>query len=611
MTKIKVTDTILRDAHQSLIATRMRTEDMLPICDKLDKIGFWSLEMWGGATFDACVRFLKEDPWERLRQLKAALPNTPLQMLLRGQNLLGYRHYSDDVVRSFVQKSADNGMDIFRIFDAMNDLRNLQVSIDAVNKAGKHAQGAICYTTSPVHDINQFVAMGKQMQEMGCDSIAIKDMAGLLTPITTGELVKALVETLDVPVHVHSHATSGLASMCQLKAIENGASAIDTAISAFAGGTSHPPTESMVAALRGTQYDTGLDLVALQEIGFYFYDVRKKYHQFESDYTGVDTRVQINQVPGGMISNLAHQLKQQNALTRMNEVLDEIPRVREDLGYPPLVTPTSQIVGTQAVMNVIANERYKTITNEVKLYLKGRYGKAPGAVNENVRRQAIGNEEVIEVRPADLLPPELERLKNEIGDLAQNDEDVLTYAMFPDIGREFLQQRADNALVPESLEPHGSENKNVCMAATEFNVTMHGESYHIKVSGTGYSSQPKRPYYISIDGVPEEILVEALDSIVIGNTNHTAEPATAPTQTASRNRPHANAPGHVTTSMPGTIVDVLVKTGDQVNAGDPVLITEAMKMETEVQAPVTGTIKAVHVKKGDAVTPDEALVEIE
>ena len=611
MTKIKVTDTILRDAHQSLIATRMRTEDMLPICDKLDKIGFWSLEMWGGATFDACVRFLKEDPWERLRQLKTALPNTPLQMLLRGQNLLGYRHYSDDVVRSFVQKSADNGMDIFRIFDAMNDLRNLQVSIDAVNKAGKHAQGAICYTTSPVHDINQFVAMGKQMQEMGCDSIAIKDMAGLLTPITTGELVKALVETLDVPVHVHSHATSGLASMCQLKAIENGASAIDTAISAFAGGTSHPPTESMVAALRGTQYDTGLDLVALQEIGFYFYDVRKKYHQFESDYTGIDTRVQISQVPGGMISNLAHQLKQQNALTRMNEVLDEIPRVREDLGYPPLVTPTSQIVGTQAVMNVIANERYKTITNEVKLYLKGRYGKAPGAVNENVRRQAIGNEEVIEVRPADLLPPELERLKNEIGDLAQNDEDVLTYAMFPDIGREFLQQRADNALVPESLEPHGSENKNVCMAATEFNVTMHGESYHIKVSGTGYSSQPKRPYYISIDGVPEEILVEALDSIVIGNTNHTAEPVTAPTQTASRNRPHANAPGHVTTSMPGTIVDVLVKTGDQVNAGDPVLITEAMKMETEVQAPVTGTIKAVHVKKGDAVTPDEALVEIE
>jgi len=612
MPKIKVTDTILRDAHQSLIATRMRTEDMLPICDKLDKIGFWSLEVWGGATFDACVRFLKEDPWVRLRKLKEALPNTPLQMLLRGQNLLGYRHYSDDVVRSFVQKSADNGMDIFRIFDAMNDLRNLQVSIKAVKKAGKHAQGAICYTTSPVHTIEQFVLMAKQMQDMGCDSIAIKDMAGLLTPMITGDMVKALVNTLTIPVHIHSHATSGLASMCQLQGIENGAAAIDTAISAFAGGTSHPPTESMVAALRGTKYDTGLDLEALQQIGFYFYDVRKKYHQFESDYTGVDTRVQVNQVPGGMISNLAHQLKQQNALTRMNEVLEEIPRVRADLGYPPLVTPTSQIVGTQAVMNVIANERYKTITNEVKLYLKGRYGKAPGTVNESVRRQAIGNEEVIEIRPADLLPPELERLKNEIGDLANSEEDILTYAMFPDIGREFLQQREDNALVPEKLESSADEDKSVCMAATEFNVSIHGESYHIKVNGTGYRNQSKRPYYISIDGVPEEILVEALDSISLGNGNGISENSSSTQiQSNTANRPHANAPGHVTTSMPGTIVDVLVKTGDNVSAGDPVLITEAMKMETEVQAPIAGTVKAVHVKKGDAVNPDEALIEIE
>ncbi|MEJ2391444.1 MAG: pyruvate carboxylase subunit B, partial [Gammaproteobacteria bacterium] len=289
MSKIHVTDTILRDAHQSLIATRMRTEDMLPICDKLDQVGFWSLEVWGGATFDACVRFLKEDPWERLRQLKAALPNTPLQMLLRGQNLLGYRHYADDVVIDFVQKSADNGMDVFRIFDALNDMRNLRVSIEAVKKAGKHAQGAICYTTSPVHTIEQFVALGKQMQDMGCDSIAIKDMAGLLTPYTTGELVKALVNAVDVPVHIHSHATSGLASMCQIKGIENGAFAIDTAISAFAGGTSHPPTESMVAALRGTPYDSQLDLALLQEIGFYFYEIRKKYHQYESEFTGVDT----------------------------------------------------------------------------------------------------------------------------------------------------------------------------------------------------------------------------------------------------------------------------------------------------------------------------------
>ena len=608
MTRIHVTDTILRDAHQSLIATRMRTADMLPICDKLDQVGFWSLEVWGGATFDACVRFLKEDPWERLRQLKKALPNTPLQMLLRGQNLLGYRHYADDVVRSFVQKSADNGMDVFRIFDALNDLRNLQVSIETVKKAGKHAQGAICYTTSPVHTTAQFVALGKQMQEMGCDSIAIKDMAGLLTPYTTGELVKALVEAITIPVHIHSHATSGLASMCQIKAIENGAAAIDTAISAFAGGTSHPPTESMVAALRGTQYDTQLDLELLQEIGFYFYEIRKKYHQFESEFTGVDTRVQTNQVPGGMMSNLAHQLKTQNSLTRMNEVLAEIPRVRADLGYPPLVTPTSQIVGTQAVMNVITNERYKTITNEVKLYLKGRYGKAPGPVNAAVRRQAIGNEEVIEIRPAELLQPELNRLRSEIGELAHCEEDVLTFAMFPDIGRDFLQQRADGTLEPEVLEPLKHENGLAKMAATEFNVTIHGETYHLKVNGTGYRNQPTRPYYINIDGVPEEILVETLDSMVVNQTGINES-----TQTNSGHagaRPRATEPGHVTTSMPGSVVDVLVNLGDKVTAGTPVLITEAMKMETEIQAPIAGTIQAVHVKKGDAVTPDQALIEI-
>ncbi|VTL98888.1 pyruvate carboxylase subunit B [Pseudomonas aeruginosa] len=349
--KTGVTDTILRDAHQSLLATRMRTEDMLPICDKLDRVGYWSLEVWGGATFDACVRFLKEDPWERLRKLKAALPNTRLQMLLRGQNLLGYRHYSDDVVRAFVAKAAVNGIDVFRIFDAMNDVRNLRVSIEAVKAAGKHAQGTICYTTSPVHTIEAFVAQGKAMADMGVDSIAIKDMAGLLTPYATGDLVKALKDALPLDVVVHSHDTAGVASMCQLKAVENGADRIDTAISSMAWGTSHPGTESMVAALRGTPYDTGLDLELIQEIGMYFHAVRKKYHQFESEFTGVDTRVQVNQVPGGMISNLANQLKEQGALNRMGEVLEEIPRVRADLGFPPLVTPTSQIVGTQAFFN--------------------------------------------------------------------------------------------------------------------------------------------------------------------------------------------------------------------------------------------------------------------
>lgn len=603
MPKILITDTILRDAHQSLIATRMRTEDMLPVCERLDKIGFWSLEVWGGATFDACVRFLKEDPWQRLRQLREALPNTKLQMLLRGQNLLGYRHYSDDVVRAFVDRSADNGIDVFRIFDALNDLRNLQVSIESVKKSGKHAQGTICYTTSPIHTLQQFVTQAKTLQEMGCDSIAIKDMAGLLTPKITAELVAALVDTLSIPIHLHSHATAGLASMCQYKAIENGVSAIDTAISAFAEGTSHPATESMVAALRGTEFDTGLDLKLLQEIGFYFYEIRKKYHQFESEFTGLDTRVQVNQVPGGMISNLSNQLKEQDALSHMNEVLEEIPRVRKELGYPPLVTPTSQIVGTQAVMNVLTNERYKTITNEVKLYLQGRYGKSPGPVSRQVQHMAIGNEKVIDCRPADLLADELDKLKKEIGEHAKSDEDVLIYAMFPDIGKTFLQQREEGTLVPESLEPVNSDTGHIA-AATEFNITMHGETYHIKLNGTGYARQAQRPYYISIDGVPEELLLEALDKV---NLDANGKSTTA----SSSKRPRATQPGHVTTSMPGTIVDVLINIGDKVKAGDPVLVTEAMKMETEIQAPITGTIKAIYVAKGESVTPDETLIEIE
>ncbi len=609
MARLKVTDTILRDAHQSLIATRMRTEDMLPICDHLDKVGFWSLEVWGGATFDACVRFLKEDPWERLRQLRQALPNTQLQMLLRGQNILGYRHYPDDVVRRFVELAAKNGMDIFRIFDAMNDLRNIRVSVESVKEVGKHAQGAICYTTSPVHTIEQFVELGREMQRMGCDSVAIKDMAGLLTPRLTAKLVNALVNALDIPVHVHSHATAGLASMCQYKAVENGATAIDTAISAFAGGTSHPPTESMVAAFRGTEYDTKLDLNLLQEIGFYFYEVRKKYQQFESEYTGVDTRVQVNQVPGGMISNLSNQLKAQNALHRMNEVLDEIPRVRKDLGYPPLVTPTSQIVGTQAVMNVLGDERYQNITNEVKLYLQGRYGEAPGVVDKEVRQKAIGNEDVITCRPADLISPEMDKLRRDIGTLAESEEDVLTYAMFPDIGKTFLEQRAAGTLVPEPLITTPTDESGERRAATEFNVTMHGETYHIKVKGTGLHTDTTRPYYISLDGVPEEILVESLEEITLGE----AEPGIATQASPARagKRPRASAPGDVTTSMPGTIIEVLVNVGDDVEAGDPVLITEAMKMETEIQAPISGTVMAVHVTKGESVTPDEALVVIE
>ncbi|SEQ29181.1 pyruvate carboxylase subunit B [Azotobacter beijerinckii] len=598
MKKITVTDTILRDAHQSLIATRMRLEDMLPICDKLDKVGYWSLEVWGGATFDSCIRFLKEDPWERLRQLRAALPNTRLQMLLRGQNLLGYRHYSDDVVKAFVAKAAVNGIDVFRIFDAMNDVRNLRVAIEAVKAAGKHAQGTICYTTSPVHTVESFVELGRRMQEKGVDSLAIKDMAGLLTPYATAELVKALKAEIDLPVFIHSHDTAGLGAMCQLKAIEAGADHIDTAISSFAWGTSHPGTESMVAALRGSEYDTGLDLELLQEIGLYFYAVRKRYHQFESEFTAVDTRVQVNQVPGGMMSNLANQLKEQGALHRINEVFAEIPRVREDLGFPPLVTPTSQIVGTQAVFNVLAGERYKTITNEVKLYLQGRYGKAPGKVNEHLRFQAIGTEEVIDVRPADLLKPEMTKLRAEIGELARNEEDVLTYAMFPDIGRKFLEERKAGTLVPEPLLPIPTAGAGPASEGvpTEFLIDVHGETYRVDITGVGIKGEGKRHFYLSIDGMPEEVVFEPLNEFIAGG---------------SGKRKQAGAPGDVSTSMPGNIVDVLVKEGDTVKAGQPILITEAMKMETEVQAPIGGTVKAIHVAKGDRVNPGELLVEID
>jgi pyruvate carboxylase subunit B len=608
--KVLVTEVVLRDAHQSLLATRMRTADMLPVCDKLDKAGFWSLEAWGGATFDACLRFLKEDPWERLCALKKALPKTPIQMLLRGQNLLGYRHYSDDVVEAFVAKAAQNGVDVFRIFDAMNDLRNLEVSVKAVLKAGKHAQGAICYTTSPVHTIEHFVEQAKELEAMGCHSIAIKDMAGLLTPARTVELFSALSKATKLPLAFHSHTTVGVANICMYLAVEHGARHVDTAISSLSWGTSHSPTESMVVAFRDTPYDTGLDLELLQQIGFYFREVRRKYRQFESEYADIDTRVQVNQVPGGMISNLSNQLKEQGALSRMNEVLAEIPRVREDLGFPPLVTPTSQIVGTQAVLNVLTGKRYKNITNEVKLYLQGRYGRAPGRINEQVRKMAIDNEEVIACRPADRLKPEMHRLREEIGELAKSEEDVLTYAMFPEIGRKFIEERATGTLKPEPLAPavEAPAAAGVTpLAPTDFNVTVHGETYHIRVTGVGHKADDLRPYFVNVDGVPEEILIEALAETV------PTEGGMVDTRRVSKGskRPKASKEGHVTSSMPGTVVDVVVKVGSKVKAGDAVLVIEAMKMENEVPAPIAGTVKAVNVAKGDSVNPDEALVEIE
>ena len=608
--KVHITELVLRDGHQSLIATRLRTSDMLPICPKLDQVGFWSIEVWGGATFDACIRFLKEDPWERLRALKKALPKTPLQMLLRGQNLLGYRHYSDDVVRTFVKKAFDNGIHVFRIFDALNDLRNVRVPIEAVIDAGGHAQGAICYTLSPVHTIEHFVEQAQELERMGCHSLCVKDMAGLLTPSCAARLFAALSKSVRLPLHLNSHTTVGTANIAMYKAVENGCRHVDTVSSAFSWGTSHSPTESMVVAFHDTPYDTGLDLTLLQQIGLYFHEIRKKYHQFESEFNGIDTRVVINQVPGGMMSNLSHQLKGQGALGRMSEVLDEIPRVRADLGYPPLVTPTSQIVGTQATLNVLTGSRYKSMTNEVKMLLQGRYGQTPGPVNEDLRRMALGEEEVITCRPADLLKPEMERLTHEIGALAKSEEDVLTYAMFPEIGRAFLEDRALGTLEPEELLPPPSTEGAVSgLAPSEFNVTMHGETFHIQIRGTGHRADERRPFYVTVDGVPQEVLVESLTEVV---TTIATSPAPAQGKSAKvSRRPKASKEGHVTTSMPGAVVDVMVNVGDTVKAGDSVLVIEAMKMENEVLAPVDGTVRAIHVAKGDNVSPDEALIEID
>lgn len=596
MAKVNITELVLRDAHQCLLATRLRTEDMLPICHKLDDVGYWALEMWGGATFDACLRFLKEDPWQRLRALRQALPNTRLSMLLRGQNVVGYRHYADDVVERFVDLAAKNGIDVFRIFDALNDTRNLASSIAAVKKAQRHAQGAICYTVSPVHDISQYIELAKTFENMGCDSLAIKDMAGLLVPKVAADLMDALHDAVNIPIHCHTHATAGVAALSLMKAIEHGCVHIDTAISALAEGASHTCTESMVVALRETPYDTGLDLSLLAEIAAHFRHVRRKYHQFESA-TQLDPRVHINQIPGGMISNLYNQLREQNALDKLDEVNAEIPRVRQELGYPPLVTPSSQIVGTQAVLNVLTGERYKTITNEVKLYCEGKYGKPPAAIDADVLKKAIGQTPVIEGRPADLIDNELASTKTEIKALAQSEEDVLSYALFPDIAREYFEQRATGRLQPEPLEPIATASQDV---PTKFIITLHGENYHIDLTGMGHAQQGRRPFYLTVDGTPEEVLVETCQVAA----------ASAQSSLASSGRPKVTAPGHVSVAMPSTVVAVLVKEGDDVTAGQPLLVSEAMKMETEVQAPIAGKIQKIYVKKGDSVHPDETLIEI-
>lgn len=608
--RLQITDVVLRDGHQSLLATRMRTEDMLPIAEKLDTVGYWSLEVWGGATFDTCLRFLKEDPWERLRALRAAMPNTRLQMLLRGQNIVGYRHYADDVLDRFVERAAANGIDVFRIFDALNDVRNMERAMRAVQACRKHVQAAICYTISPVHSLERFVQQAIQLEDLGTDTLCIKDMAGLLAPMEAYHLIRRLKAAVRVPIHLHTHYTSGMASMSALMAILGGLDLLDTAISPLAGGTSHPPTETLVAALRNTPYDTGLNLPRFVPIAEHFRAVRKKYHQFESDFTGVDAEILTSQIPGGMLSNLAAQLVEQNALDKMRQVLEEVPRVRKDMGYPPLVTPSSQIVGTQATLNVLTGERYKVITNEAKNYFLGLYGRPPGPVNPEIRARAIGDEKPLKGRPADRLEPELEPLKKDLAGKVSATEDLLSHVLFPAAAQEFFEQRERGELKPEQLEPPPEKGPAVAhelhLAPVEFNVTVHGESYHVRVSGAGRKSDGRKPYYIRVNDKLEEVYLEPLEEVLAGVPE---APETG--RKAAAKRPKPSKPGDVASPMPGRVVKVLVSKGEVVKKGDPVVIIEAMKMENRLPAPVAGTVAAVYAKEGDDVKPDETLVQLE
>ena len=581
-----ITDVVLRDAHQSLFATRMRIDDMLPIAEKLDQVGFWSLESWGGATFDACIRYLGEDPWERLRELKKVMPKTPQQMLFRGQNILGYRHYADDLVEKFVERAAVSGIDVFRIFDAMNDPRNLECAIAAVKKQEKHAQGTLSYTLSPVHDINTWLTMGQQLESMGADSIAIKDMAGLLTPYAAFELVSGLKKTVSVPIHMHCHATTGMSTATYLKSIEAGIDNVDTAISSMSMTYGHSPTESIVAILKGTERDTGLDINLLEEIAAYFRVVRKKYAKFEGSLRGVDSRILVAQVPGGMLTNLENQLREQNATDRMDEVLLEIPRVREDLGFIALVTPTSQIVGTQAVLNVLAGERYKNITKETEGVLTGEYGATPAPVNQELQARVLEGREPMTCRPADQLQPEFEKLKVELQGLekSQNlifgefiDDDVLTYALFPQVALKFLAIRNN----PDAFEPApGKEPAVVASPSTSVSSASGPETYVVEVQG-------------------QQFVVTVSPG---GDLTSAAPVAAAPISAVS-------AVG-ITAPLSGSIFKVMVREGDQLQSGDVVLVMEAMKMETEIRTSSAGTVSKVRVREGDSVSAGDTLVTL-
>lgn len=595
--KLGITDVVLRDAHQSLFATRLRLDDMLPIAAKLDEIGYWSLESWGGATFDSCIRYLGEDPWDRIRELKKAMPKTPQQMLLRGQNLLGYRHYADDVVTKFVERAATNGVDVFRIFDAMNDPRNLEQAIKAVKACGKHAQGTISYTTSPVHTTETWVDYAKVLEDMGADSIAIKDMSGILTPYNAFDLVSRLKAQTGLEVQLHAHATAGLSDMTIMKAVEAGIDRVDTAISSMSMTYGHTATESVVAALAGTDRDTGLNLEALEEIAAYFREVRKKYAAFEGSLRGTDSRILVAQVPGGMLTNMESQLKEQGAADKFDEVLAEIPRVREDLGYIPLVTPTSQIVGTQAVINVLMGERYKSISKEVQGILKGEYGSAPAPYNAELQARVLEGKEAITCRPADQIEDEMDKLASELQQKAREEgiklasgnneiDDVLTYALFPQIGLKFLKNRGDASAFEPAPTLESAQAATAPKAAAKagddsgvYTVKVNGQSYVVQVSEGG-------------------------DITAISDVSAAPAPAASAAPAAAATGEAVSAP------LAGNIFKILVKPGDAVEANQVVIIMEAMKMETEIRAASAGTVGSVTVREGDAVQVGDTLLTL-
>ena len=589
---VQITELVLRDGHQSLFATRMRIDDMLPIAEKLDQIGYWSMESWGGATFDACIRFLGEDPWERIREIKKVMPNTPQQMLLRAQNLLGYRHYSDDVVRRFVDRCADNGVGVLRIFDAMNDTRNLKTAIDQTVKVGQHAQGTISYTVSPVHTTELWIDMAKKIEDMGAHSLCIKDMAGLLQPYVAYDLVKKLKKAIDIPIQLHAHATTGLSTACIIKAVEAGIDRVDTCIGSMSMTYSHSATNSVVSILEHGSRKTGLDLEKLEEIDQYFKPVRAKYSKFEGSLKGVDSRILLSQVPGGMLTNMESQLKEQNALDKMDDVLLEIPRVRKDLGYIPLVTPTSQIVGTQSVLNILTGERYKTITREAAGILKGEYGAAPAPVNKELQVRVLEGSEAITCRPADNIEPELEILESEFDKIVleknirladEKIDDLLTFALFPQVGIQFLENR-DN---PDFFEPVPKEETS--SPANEKNegvytVSFKGQSYTVSVSDGGTITS-------------------------MGVSSDESSSNSGDSQEES-NIPLANGKEDVSAPLSGTIWKILVSPNQAVKKGDTLVILEAMKMETEIKATRSGVVLNVSVKESDSVTVGQLLLSL-